>query len=391
MSDYNETFDGIRKEISKHIKSLPGWGIKVPVRWVVLEEFLRKLKANGTFILPLQVLSEIARDERIGISDYAELSRFLHFNHEVGNIIYFADDDLEDYVILDSRWLAQAFRCFMTARHTLSVEVKSKKDYEKLLVTGEMSDLIISELLSLNLDYNFATHKSYLLKVLNKFDILIKYKNKELKDVLYMPCMIQDTNWQNVCTYFATENNKKTSWLCFQFECLPPAFFNHILCIFIRKYEVSMFLLDDKQMYAITRNFGLFDLDTSGGELAVLRTFKNIIAIQLWTHTDKNTDQLNAAENLRKSLQFYISEVSIKYRLHVDYDIYPKCKSGDFTQSGRRVSSELKKIPQHKCLEHNQMHDTNDLYLPWYPDQKPDQNVSLTCGTCKNLSLIAFA
>ncbi|XP_071177647.1 uncharacterized protein [Mytilus edulis] len=373
-SDDNGMFDEIRKEISKHIKRLPGWGVKVPVRWVVLEEFLRKLKANGTFILQLQVLIEIARDKRIGISDYKELLLFLHFNHEVGNIIFFADDDLEDYVILDPKWLAQAFRCFMTDRHKLSVRVMATKDFQKLQVTGEMSDLIISELLSSNQYYNFVTHKSYLLKVMNKFDILMKYRNTDLKDVLYMPFMIQDTNWQNVCTYFATEKNKKSSWLCFEFEFLPPAFFNHILCIFIRKYEVSMFMLDNKQMSAISRTFGLFDLDTSGRELVVLRTFENVIAIQLWTHTDTNMDPLNEAEKLRKSLQYYISKVSIKYRLHVDYNIYPKCRSGDFTQSGKKVFSELEKISHLKCLEHNVMHDTDDLYLPWYPVQKRNQN-----------------
>lgn len=374
-SDSNKsTIHELRKEISKHAKSLPGWGVKVPVRWVILEEFLQKLKANGTFIIPFQDLSAIAKDKRISISNHKELVLFLHFHHEVGNIIYFADNELEDYVILDPNWLVQTFRYFIRNKKNLSVGTMTKTDFKKMQVTGEMSDSIISKLLSK--DKNVATHESYLIQIMKRFDILMPYKNKELNDVLYMPLMIQGTSWEQLCSYSHTEKNRKTSWLCFEFNFLPPAFFSHILCIFMTRYQISSYMMEDTEMSAIGRDFGLFDLDSSSREQVVLRTSKKSIAMQMWTLTDKNTIPFTESINLMQSLKCYIKDVSKKNRLQVEYNVYLKCPDGDFTKSGKKKFSELKNIPQYRCLEHNIMHNTHDVYLPWYSD-KIDQIVSI--------------
>jgi hypothetical protein len=54
--------------------------------------------------------------------------------------------------------------------------------------------------------------------------------------------MIKPSSFNVICDKFGVHapSCHRTSWLLLEFEFLPPAFFNHVLVGYIRKFNVSI-------------------------------------------------------------------------------------------------------------------------------------------------------
>ena len=103
----------LRNMIIKVAKEQAYWGQKRPIKWCLLAH---KLDTEGAKLLeekkePWITLSEVqSYANQLGVKDEEEITTFLTFHHNLGDLIYFDDAHLRDIVILYPQWLVKVFR-----------------------------------------------------------------------------------------------------------------------------------------------------------------------------------------------------------------------------------------------------------------------------------------
>ncbi|XP_076084515.1 uncharacterized protein LOC143055269 [Mytilus galloprovincialis] len=356
--DTDIVFEEIRKDISRQAMDMQDWCKNCPLKWLLFQQVLLKLKDSKIPISSTKTLLKIAKHEDIDISEKSEVKRCLQYCNDNGTVIYFDEENLEDYVILDPKWLINAFRCLVSDKIDNVIEVSD--DWQKLKDTGQLTDSLISRLFQKEPTLKFDDNKAHLIEVMKRFDIIVNLKDST---ELYMPCMIKSCSFSEVQRQFfdGSQSIHKTSWLCLEFKFLPPAFFNHIIAWYTKQYHVSVIL--DKQIRrkrkALYRQIGVFDLDLSGCEQLVVCEGPNTIALQVWDSSKPNkTDR-----KLGSDLFQFVDTLRKRYSLHIQYSLTFTCKDGDFTIN-RKTIEDL--VPQeYRCLEHNTNHVSDDLVKPW--------------------------
>ncbi|CAG2236526.1 unnamed protein product [Mytilus edulis] len=119
---------------------------------------------------------------------------------------------------------------------------------------------------------------------MEKFDIIVKPNIAEEESVsaleendvinksqiptvsYYVPCLIKSKPIRNIVDSFKVDGKdfNRTSWICMHFDFLPPAFFNHFLVNYIRRYQISLEPSKHRCRPALYRGMGVFNLDSSG-------------------------------------------------------------------------------------------------------------------------------
>ncbi|XP_071141746.1 probable serine/threonine-protein kinase roco6 [Mytilus edulis] len=356
--DPDIVFEKIRKEISRQAMTMKDWGKDCPLKWLLFQRVLMKLKDNNVPISSTKALLKIAKHKDIDIREDNEVKQCLQYCHDIGTIVYFDEKKIEDYVILDPKWLINAFRCLVSDKIENIIEVSD--DWQTLTDTGQLTYSLISLLFRKEPELKFEENKEHLIEVMKRFDIIVNLKDST---ELYMPCMVKSCSFSEVQKQFSdgSQSTQKTSWLCLEFKFLPPAFFNHIIAWYIKQYNVSVIL--DKQSRrkrnALYRQVGVFDLDPSGCEQLVVCEGPNIIALQVWdsrmsnkTYGDLGSDLFRFVKTLRK-----------RYSVDIPYSNTFTCTDGDFTIHRKSIEDLLTR--DYRCLEHNTNHFSDDLVRPW--------------------------
>ncbi|CAC5411135.1 unnamed protein product [Mytilus coruscus] len=238
--DDDNVFEEIRQGISRQAMQMNDWGRVCPLKWLLFQQILGKLKESGVPISTTKQLFKIATHDDIGISNNEKFKLCLQYCHDNGTVIYFEEDTLQDHVILDPKWLADAFRCLVSDK--IDTEIKLSDHWQNLIETGELTDKLITGLFKKEPHLKFFENKIHLLEVMKRFNIIVNLKNST---ALYMPCMKKPCSFEEVIKQFIDESQSfyRASWLCLDFEFLPPAFFNHILAWYIKQYAVKIILI----------------------------------------------------------------------------------------------------------------------------------------------------
>ncbi|CAG2205293.1 unnamed protein product [Mytilus edulis] len=356
--DSDIVFEEIRKDISRQAMDMEDWGKDCPLKWLLFQQVLLKLKDTKIPISSTKTLLKIAKHEDIGISEESEVKRCLQYCNDNGTVIYFDEENLEDYVILDPKWLINAFRCLVSDKIDNVIEVSD--DWQNLKDTGQLTDSLISRLFQKEPTLKFDDNKAHLIEVMKRFDIIVNLKDST---ALYMPCMIKSCSFSEVQKQFCdgSQSFYKTSWLCLEFKFLPPAFFNHVIAWYIKQYHVSVII--DKQIRrkrnALYRQVGVFDLDSSGCEQLVVCEGPNTIALQVWDSRMSN----KTYGKLRSQLHRFVETLRKRYSLQIPYSFTFTCKDGDFAINRKKFKDLL--TTDYRCLEHNTNHLSDDLVKPW--------------------------
>ncbi|XP_076084455.1 uncharacterized protein LOC143055203 [Mytilus galloprovincialis] len=356
--DTDIVFEKIRKDISRQAMEMEDWGKDCPLKWMLFQQVLLKLKDNNVPISSTKALLKIAKHKDIDIREDNEIKQCLQYFHDMGTVVFFDEENLANHVILDPKWLINALRCLVSDKIDNVIEVSD--DWETLTDTGQLTESLISLLFKKEPELKFEENKAHLIEVMKRFDIIVNLKKTT---ALYMPCMIKSCSFTEVQKQFGEENQPfyKTSWLCLEFQFLPPAFFNHVIAWYIKQYNVSVII--DKQIrrrrIALYRQVGVFDLDSSGCEQLVVCKGPNTIALQVWDSRMSN----KTYGKLRSELHRFVETLRKRYGLHIPYSNTFTCKDGNFAINRKKIEDLLTK--DYRCLEHNTIHLSDDLVKPW--------------------------
>ncbi|XP_071144055.1 probable serine/threonine-protein kinase roco8 [Mytilus edulis] len=299
--DDSGVFKKIRQNLLNLAKTMKTWNMDYPLKFIQLEKCLQQRKKKLP-IIQFRELKDISSETQKPLS-HKELKFFLEFHHEMRTLVYF--EDLSDYIILDTQWLSNAFKCIITAKKFQSDPSRHlvKDKWDDLNVRGLLHSVVLENILDRNKNiFEFEEeeqsndeqdkHKDHILKVMEKFDIIIRPKTSnqvaaDEKPLYYVPCMVKAVPEKDIYEMFNVTKNtcRISTWLCFQFSFLPPHLMNHLIASLSRNYEVAEVGVtrQEQSKIALFKNIAVFELqkNTKLTKLLVM-TFRNIIQIQVW-------------------------------------------------------------------------------------------------------------
>lgn len=358
MTDLDVEFENLRQEISSTAMNMENWGKEMSLKWILLEHLIEINKKAGINFINLSEMLNLAKHTDINIQDIKEVLSFLRFQHEEGNIIFF--DDLQDFIILNPKWLIDAFRCLVSDK--IDGSLQHRQDLTTFLRNGILSESLITMLFQSKCGNQFSDQKQNLIKVMKKFDILVEISGE---GSYIVPSMMQSLSFDKVsnCIGVAEPNCKRTSWLCLKFSFLPPAFFNHLSVWFINNYEPSK-VKNDKQSLALFRGICVFDIDKSGCDKILFTMSSDTIALQLLSFSTGKNDFAGVCNKIRKDLIKKTNDMKKKYKLTISYELHFKCSTGHYFEDTKSYQ-ELKMLPEFYCNQHKGSHQSETIYLPW--------------------------
>ncbi|XP_071143956.1 uncharacterized protein [Mytilus edulis] len=277
------------------------WNMDYPAKFIQLEKCLQQRKKKLP-IIEFRELKDISTKTQKPLS-HKELEFFLEFHHEMRTLVYF--EDLSDYIILDTQWLSNAFKCIITAKKFQSDASRHlvKDKWDDLNDRGLLHSVVLENILDRNKnifefdeeqpnDMHKDKHKDHVLKVMEKFDIIIRPKTSnhvatDEMPLYYVPCMVKEEPGKDIYEMFNVTKDtcRISTWLCFQFSFLPPHLMNHLIASLSRNYEVAEVGVTKQQQskIALFKNIAVFELQKNKKLTKLLvTTFRNIIQIQVW-------------------------------------------------------------------------------------------------------------
>ncbi|VDI56727.1 Hypothetical predicted protein [Mytilus galloprovincialis] len=378
IDDSDEEFEKLRYAIYETARKMGNWGKAFPLKWILLEHLIEINKNNGKNFINFTEMSNLAKHPDINILEKKDLLLFLRFQHNVGNIIFF--ENILDLIILRPQWLADAFRCLVSDR----VDNRRLHHLEDLTLfkhQGKISDSLIKELFESKDGSQFSGQKNNLYKVMEKLDIIVKIENSSY---YMMPSAMPSSTFDVVCEKFGilTQNCKRTSWLCFKFEFLPPSFFNHISAWFIRTYNPSKV----EGGIALYRGICMFDIDRSGGTKILVTMSTDTIAFQIVTFSEHHAGFGSACSKIYIEVSRLFEDIKQRYRVIMSFKLHFKCSDGYYFQD----IFEYEKLTVEKecfCIQHKQMHRSDQIISPWMNNEVkeiPDRTKINTTQDDKN-------
>ncbi|CAG2245377.1 unnamed protein product [Mytilus edulis] len=349
VGDSEGQFDELRQAISEAAKEMPNWGELMPLKWILLEHLIEINKENGKKITTLFEMLKIAEHPEINISRKEDMLLFLRVQHEIGNIIFF--EDIQDLIILNPQWLVDAFRCL--ASNTYNAKPQQLKEWTQFVQYGELSDMLITELFKSKCGGLFLEHREDVLKVMEKFDILVENQDTGF---FIMPSKMPFSTFEVVCNKLGVLNCKRTSWLCLKFEFLPPAFFNHLSVWFIKNTN----------------------LVNSGCEKLLVAMSTDTIALQILSFSTVEKELGSTCSTIYTEIITKVKAIIQRYNLTIKFDLCFKCNEGDFHKDVAPYKY-LQKNREFYCLQHQQAHKSEEVYLPWMKNVfEDDQTITET-------------
>ncbi|VDI03474.1 Hypothetical predicted protein, partial [Mytilus galloprovincialis] len=285
--DNNDVFHEIRKSILKLARTIKTWNKDYPLKFIQLEKRLQE-KKKELLIISIQEMKHLSVDSSKPLSE-AELTLFLKYHHEIRSLVYF--EDLPNHIILDTQWLSDAFKCIFTAeKFQLKIKTfKNKEKWDDLNQRGVLHSEVLGDIFK-NEQSILSKHKDHILKVMEKFDIIIRPITSEEDatteiSCYYVPCMVKEKPECDIYQMFkVTEDTcKKSTWFCFKFNFLPPHLINHLIASLCREYEVAKVAKtkQKKTEIALFRGTAIFDLQKTRLQKLLITKCPNLIQIQI--------------------------------------------------------------------------------------------------------------
>ncbi|XP_063409148.1 uncharacterized protein LOC134692619 [Mytilus trossulus] len=180
-----------------------------------------------------------------------------------------------------------------------------------------------------------------------------------------------------VCTQIGifTEKCKRTPWLCFKFEFLPPSFFNHLSAWFIRKYCPSKI----NSSIALYRGICVFDIDTSGCKKILVTMSTDTIALQVVSFSKKQERFGNTCSDIYNEATQLIEDIKERYNVKISFELHFKCSDGVYYTDTFEYNW-LTKNKECFCSQHQTAHQSGKLYSPWIKNEvkkSPDDRANI--------------
>lgn len=142
--DNDSAFHQMRVDILTLARTRKTWNQNYPLKFIQLEKRLQGEKK----VFPILTFGELKQiSAKIPNSlNGEELILYLKYHHAIRSLVYF--EDLSDYIILDTQWLSDAFKCIVTAKkfQTTCISIKNKKRWEEFHCKGKLHEEVLEDI-----------------------------------------------------------------------------------------------------------------------------------------------------------------------------------------------------------------------------------------------------
>ncbi|VDI80190.1 Hypothetical predicted protein [Mytilus galloprovincialis] len=357
-NDGNDEFQKLREDIFALAINSKTAEKGYPVKFIQLERVLHAeyTSEKRVRILSFKTVKELASKISIPITDEEELDLFLRYQNEIGNLVYF--NDIPEYIILDPQWLADAFKCIVTATK-FQEQLPHFHEWKEVKETGKIKLNLMEAIFNLQQAYN-KDHQSHLIAVMERFEIIINpvtNRDPSDKDVFfYIPCMMQVNKIEEVDKLFEVEDEFKSTCLCFIFNFLPPYLISHLIVSCLREYKIA----SAQQQEGLFKDCCVFDVSECGCTKLLLVKYGSMIELQIWQWDKETPCQYEEIFNFIKGELDRI--IYTRYRMTtVSFEKKWKCSLTSYNcECGLKDFGKLEDGKTFYCVEHKRNHRYKD-------------------------------
>ena len=370
-------FTQLQTEIFDLARLQPYWGIKTPSRWLPLDREIRNAKDSGLKVLSLGKIRDLNSRLEIKIPDDVELQMFLKFSHDSGEIIYFNELTLRDYVVLDPVWLIDALKALITADRFAIRSSKHADKWKRFCETGTIHKKTIIAIFKENTnDPALFENSEHILRLMEKFlfiaspiDIRVDLKDNEYThkdtDVVYIvPSMVQKSMHKQVIT--SSEGLSSTTVFCMvsQNNFLPSAVFHKLLAKCISRWQI----VEQRGQKQIFCDVCKFNLDEQKHYKLILFSIQHAVHARIISYIDTTKPRpslcklayeflIETVRNILKSMGF-----SDEFRTCIQCPRFSPIDSGGYLDTNLMENQEF--ITCDECQVSHVM-NTSDLIDCW--------------------------
>lgn len=385
----------LRQKIFEVAKTQKYWGEEKPASWIAFEKILIDKQNNGIKMLSFEEVKELSKGLESGVMDHDQLDVFLKFQHAIGNLIYFSD--LNEYVVLDPKWLIYAFRCLIThEKFNKKMPFAIRAKWCKFSKTAELKREVIDALWN-EIDEN---HREHLLGLMDKLDIIAKpmtYKgsedassNQEL-DYYFVPAMLKDriTDDQLHCI---EENARITPnmYFVFQNHYISPSVFHRLIAACMKQWKIAH--QENKKL--LFCGCGIFTIDESQTTRIMICMENYRIKVRVLYYLDQNDsilpDDVSKFVDIRHFVEETLKNIFGKYQQKIPYKLHIECSPSG---GGLIAVDTLKKYPKINCTTHDKYcHPvlSRQLLKYWFNPEEYQNSLDTEDSKEKNLNDLPF-
>ena len=244
-------FTQLQNEIFNLARLQPYWGEQTPSSWLPLEREIQHAKESGLKVLSIGDFRELNSGLEVTIDDGDELQIFLQYLHDSGEILFFNELTLRNYVVLDPVWLIDALKALITADRFAIRAPQLAEKWKRFCETGLINKSTIIAIFKENTDDPALFENSeHVLRLMEKFlfiaspiDNTCSFEDngdtRKMTDAEFIvPSMVREQMNTQLITSLGELSSTTVFCMVSQNNFLPSAVFHKLLAKCISKWEV---------------------------------------------------------------------------------------------------------------------------------------------------------
>jgi len=351
----NDEHDAELDELRKIVLELTGkgisWGNEMPSRWLLLEDTLIEKKSEKIRIMTLDGVMRLNKNIKWPLPSKKEIFVFLKHLHDIGTIMHYTDDGLQELVILDPQWLIDSLKCIITAE-CFYIE-GYEREMKKLKSTGILNKDLMESIWKKNTDERFYEFRNELVLLMQKLDLISIPKvydergNETNSPIYLVPCMLNSATKTFLST-FRKDASSIHIPLVFSFhdDFLPPAMVYRLLAACNVQYGLSA----DSKTTTIFCDAAVFKV--SDDHFLLLEYKGSSLIADVLSYGRENAD-VGICQGVREFLDDALRFIIAPHKSIMKYTLNVACRRG-VDGYGLMEWKKLRENPSLLCENHEQ-------------------------------------
>ncbi len=316
-----ENFKKLKESLIKLIKMCPTWETKRPIPYMRL--LSRLYEEEGKHEHALMRSEDIKRDaSEYNIKSEDDVKQFLSFHHSTGDLTFFSDSTMKDFVIVNAQWLANVFTKVITIDKYYGDNIAAnQKELDKLRKDGLimkkgtlLGDLFTGFLHGVEGEKNAQVE--YLTKLMCEFNLMLEHGER----CYLVPCLLKqpaelekhETTTPTIYLQFHATKESYEEFLDGETlfdHFLPPALFHQLVC----RLAICRNLGWKRETSLSQRNRFIFK---SGNQKIILASESTWIRLSLSEDKDAATILQKLRAQLDQLLRNYYCNMWYEFYVH---------------------------------------------------------------------------
>ncbi|XP_062588710.1 uncharacterized protein LOC134250372 [Saccostrea cucullata] len=378
----NESIEKLKLSIADVVCKLDHWGEELPQSWAMFETFFQEKKIRKILSrVELQSFNETL-PEGIKLCTIEDMDAMLQFFHDIRELIHFNQQFLNEAIIFDVQWFADAFKNVITDKNHAKEDLfEFASEWDKFDETGEIDEALLSAIWRMN-NNGYLEHKEDILMYMEKLGLLAKMSDK----IWYVPCM---NKMQFPVECFSSY--PASSILCYTFDVLPVEIFHRLVATCM---QIPWEIFSDEERLCIYQTAAIFVFHDQHHNIMLGMTRTEI---QLQVFVVEGEVDVLTCHQIRENVECILDNLSKTFQKNSKYQVGFKCKPSGFCD--RKESAVIKQSMltrasfQCPSCPANKKHPINTKYIMkyWKQDSLSESGTSEDTETGPSVELVLNA